>query len=64
MCGVPAYVWSLLVALFAVWAVAMAVVIVQQRRSPAATIAWLLVLALLPLVGWLITVSVRDAGVS
>ena len=32
----------------------MAVVIVQQRRTPAATIAWLLVLALLPVVGYII----------
>lgn len=54
MRGVPVPVWSLLIAAFSVWAFAMAVVIVQQRRSPAATIAWLLVLALLPIVGWLI----------
>jgi cardiolipin synthase len=39
---------------FAVWAIVMAVVIVQQRRSPAATIAWMLVLAFLPIVGWLV----------
>jgi cardiolipin synthase len=32
----------------------MTVVIVQQRRSPAATIAWLLALALLPIVGWIV----------
>lgn len=32
----------------------MAVVIVQQRRSPAATIAWLLVLVFLPVAGYLI----------
>src|SRR4051812_28595670 len=31
----------------------MAVVIVLQRRSAAATIAWLLVLAFLPIVGWI-----------
>jgi hypothetical protein len=29
------------------WALVMTVAVVQQRRSPAATIAWLLVLALL-----------------
>src|SRR5262249_7353107 len=52
--GVNASVWSLLVAASTIWALAMAVVIVLQRRSPAATIAWLLVLALLPLVGWLV----------
>ncbi|HEY4241450.1 MAG TPA: cardiolipin synthase [Kofleriaceae bacterium] len=39
---------------FAISALVMAVVIVQQRRSPAATIAWLLVLSLLPIVGWLV----------
>jgi len=32
----------------------MGVVIVLQRRSPAATIAWLLVLSLLPVVGWVV----------
>jgi cardiolipin synthase len=37
-----------------VWALAMTVVIIQQRRSPASTIAWLLVLALLPLLGWIV----------
>ena len=46
--------WSVIVAGFSVWALAMAVVIVLQRRSPAATIAWLLVLSLLPIIGWLI----------
>src|SRR6185295_3429703 len=35
------------------WAVAMAGMIVLQRRSPAATIAWLMVLAFLPLAGWI-----------
>jgi cardiolipin synthase len=54
MAGVSAYVWTSLAGLFAVWALAMAVVIVQQRRSPAATIAWLLVLALLPIFGWVV----------
>ncbi len=32
----------------------MAIVIVMQRRSPAATIAWLLVLALFPFFGWMV----------
>ncbi|CAN5493063.1 cardiolipin synthase [soil metagenome] len=41
-------------ALFVVSAVVMAVAIVQQRRSPAATIAWLLVLVMVPVGGWLI----------
>jgi len=46
--------WSLLIGgAFTVWALVMAVVIVMQRRSPAATIAWLLVLAMLPGLGWL-----------
>ena len=46
--------WSLLVGISTVWAFAMTVVIVQQRRSPASTIAWLLVLVLLPIGGWVI----------
>ncbi|TMQ11136.1 MAG: cardiolipin synthase [Deltaproteobacteria bacterium] len=49
-----ALLWLLLVGAFMLWGAAMAVVVVLQRRSPAATIAWLLVLALLPLAGWLI----------
>ena len=44
--------WILLAS--TVWALIMAVVIVQQRRSPAATIAWLLVLAFVPLLGYLV----------
>lgn len=44
--------WSALIAGgFTVWGVAMGIVIVMQRRSPAATIAWLLVLSFLPIVG-------------
>ncbi len=35
------------------WALVMGVVIVQQRRSPAATLAWLMVLVFLPVLGWL-----------
>ena len=47
--------WTALVGTaFAVSALVMAVAIVQQRRPPAATIAWLLVLVLLPIVGWLV----------
>jgi cardiolipin synthase A/B len=46
--------WSLLAGAITIWALAMTVVIVLQRRSPAATIAWLLVLALLPIIGWLV----------
>ena len=46
--------WSfVLVGLTAIWALAMAVMIVLERRSPAATVAWLLVLAFLPLLGWI-----------
>jgi len=41
-------------AVFVVSAVVMAIAIVQQRRSPAATIAWLLVLVMIPVGGWLI----------
>ncbi len=37
--------------LAAAWAVVMAIVIILERRSAAATIAWLLVLAFLPIVG-------------
>ncbi|HSR96670.1 MAG TPA: cardiolipin synthase [Kofleriaceae bacterium] len=47
-------IWSLIAGGITIWAVAMAVAVIQQRRSPAATIAWLLVLALLPIVGWLV----------
>lgn len=47
-------IWSLIAGGITIWAVAMAVVVIQQRRSPAATIAWLLVLALLPIVGWVV----------
>ena len=47
--------WSILIgAVFAVWAFAMGVVIVMQRRSAAATIAWLLLLAFLPVIGWIV----------
>lgn len=47
--------WQLAVLVVASgWALAMCVVIVLQRRSPAATIAWMLVLALLPVVGYVI----------
>jgi len=46
--------WSLLAGAITVWGLAMTIVIVLQRRSPAATIAWLLVLALLPIVGWMV----------
>ena len=54
MSGVTAYLWSLVAGLFVMWTLAMAIVIVQERRSPAATIAWLLVLAFLPIAGWVI----------
>jgi cardiolipin synthase A/B len=47
-------IWSLIAGGITIWAVVMAVAIIQQRRSPAATIAWLLVLALLPIVGWVL----------
>ena len=46
--------WSLLGGAFTLWAATMAVVVVLQRRSPAATIAWLLLLVLLPIDGWLV----------
>lgn len=46
--------WLLITTAFAVWAVVMAVVIVLQQRSPAATIAWMLVLAFLPIVGYIV----------
>ncbi len=39
---------------FAVSAIVMAFAIVQQRRSPAATIAWLMVLVMIPIGGWLV----------
>jgi cardiolipin synthase len=43
--------WSVVAILATVWALAMAVVVIMQRRSAAATLAWLLVLAFLPLIG-------------
>jgi cardiolipin synthase A/B len=47
--------WSVLIgAAFTTWGAVMAVVIVLQRRTPAATIAWLLVLTVFPIVGWLV----------
>ncbi len=46
--------WLPITAGFALWAIVMAVVIVLQRRSPAATIAWMLVLAFLPFLGWFV----------
>jgi cardiolipin synthase A/B len=44
----------LITAGFAIWAIVMAVVIVLQRRSPAATIAWMMVLAFLPIGGYIV----------
>ncbi|MEO8700116.1 MAG: cardiolipin synthase [Kofleriaceae bacterium] len=47
--------WSLVIGgFFAVWAFIVAVMLVLQRRSPASTIAWLLLLAFLPIVGWFV----------
>lgn len=51
--NVPSW-FAILLGLGFAWAGVMAIVVVMQRRSPTATIAWLLVLALLPVVGWLI----------
>ena len=44
-------VWTIVLTLGTAWGLAMAVVIILQRRSAAATIAWLLVLVFLPIVG-------------
>lgn len=46
--------WHILAALEVGWVLVAAVVILLQRRSPAATIAWLLVLAFLPIVGLIV----------
>lgn len=46
--------WTATLALATGWAVAMAVVIVMQRRPAASTIAWLLILIFLPLAGLVI----------
>lgn len=46
--------WLLITTAFAAGAIVMAVVIVLQRRSPAATIAWMLVLAFIPIAGYVI----------
>ena len=49
-----AHAWQVVVVLGTGWAMIAAVVVLLQRRSAAATIAWLLVLALLPVVGLVI----------
>jgi cardiolipin synthase len=46
--------WLFVAMVIVVWAIAMAIVVVLERRSPAATMAWILVLALVPIFGWLI----------
>ncbi len=46
--------WRLLAVVWAAWVVAAAVGIVLQRRSAAATMAWLLALALLPIAGLIV----------
>jgi cardiolipin synthase len=46
--------WTLAVTIATAWALLMAVTIVMQRRPAASTIAWLLVLIFLPLVGLVI----------
>ena len=43
--------WPIWLVLGVVWTIAMSIVIVLQRRSPASTMAWLMVLAFLPVVG-------------
>jgi cardiolipin synthase A/B len=44
--------WSLVVAVLTIWSLTMAVTIVLERRPPTSTIAWLLVLILFPVGGW------------
>ncbi|HEY5937344.1 MAG TPA: cardiolipin synthase, partial [Kofleriaceae bacterium] len=46
--------WRILTVLAFTWVIVAAVVILLQRRSAAATIAWLLVLAFLPIIGLII----------
>lgn len=46
--------WRILTALGAVWVFVVAVIILLQRRSAAATLAWLLVLAFLPVIGLIV----------
>ena len=46
--------WRILTVIEIAWVLLAAVVIVLQRRSAAATIAWLLVLAFLPIIGFII----------
>lgn len=47
--------WSVILGFaLAGWTVVMGIVIVLQRRSPAATISWLLVLAFLPILGLIV----------
>lgn len=46
--------WRILTAASAVWIFSIAVVIVLQRRSAAATLAWLMILAFLPVIGLIV----------
>jgi cardiolipin synthase len=48
------FTWGILTVLGVLWVLVSAAVILLQRRSAAATIAWLLVLAFLPIVGMII----------
>jgi cardiolipin synthase A/B len=45
---------AIIVEVFALWALVMAVMVILERRPPASTISWLLVLIFLPIVGWAI----------
>lgn len=46
--------WALLLTVEAVWVAAIGTVIILQRRSAAATLAWVFALALLPVVGFIV----------
>jgi cardiolipin synthase len=46
--------WSLVVAVLRIWSLAMAVTFLRARRPPSSTIAWLLVLTLFPVGGWVV----------
>lgn len=45
---------SLILSVLAVWAVVFSVYVVSERRSPASTIAWVLTLGFLPIVGFIV----------
>ncbi len=46
--------YSLILSVLAVWAVVFSIYVVSERRSPSSTIAWVLILGFLPVVGFVV----------